>query len=133
MVCWALTQEALYYGGYIGSDGLPLSGERQYRIHMPTGSEPPVSAFWSISIYDLKGNMISSSLNRYAIGDRTPDLVRDEQGGLTIALQHDRPADPGVNWLPAPEGPFWLVLRAYQPGQAILDGTWEAPQVITVQ
>lgn len=125
-------QEALYYGGYIGSDGLPLSGERQYRIHMPRGSEPPVSAFWSISIYDLKGNMISSSLNRYAIGDRTPDLVRDEQGGLTIALQHDRPADPGVNWLPAPEGPFWLVLRAYQPGQAILDGTWEAPQVITV-
>lgn len=87
-------QEAVYY---VGSDGLPLNGEKRYRIHVPQGSEPPVHAFWPISMYDKKGNMAPNSLNRYAVGDRTPGLVHDENSGLTIALQHDQPEDPGVN------------------------------------
>ena len=33
------------------------------------------------------------------------------------------------NWLPAPEGPFWIVLRTYGPGKAILDKSWKLPPV----
>jgi hypothetical protein len=33
------------------------------------------------------------------------------------------------NWLPAPDGPFSLYLRAYWPEQDILDGTWTLPPV----
>jgi hypothetical protein len=33
------------------------------------------------------------------------------------------------NWLPAPDGPFSLYLRAYWPEQDILDGTWTPPPV----
>jgi hypothetical protein len=40
-------------------------------------------------------------------------------------------ARPGarVSWLPAPNGPFSLYIRAYWPESAILDGTWMPPTV----
>jgi hypothetical protein len=33
------------------------------------------------------------------------------------------------NGLPAPAGPFYLVLRIYWPEKATLDGTWTPPPV----
>ena len=122
----------MYYGGYNGSDGQQLNGSKRYRIHMPAGAEPDVGAFWSISMYGVDNNLVASEINRYSIGDRTPGLVRDADGALTIALQHERPTDAEVNWLPAPEGPFWLILRAYQPGPGLLDGSWSPPPIETV-
>jgi hypothetical protein len=125
-------EEAIYYGGYRGSDGQPLNGEKRYRIHLPAGSEPEVGAFWSITLYGPDANMVSNEIGRYSIGDRTPGLVRDEEGGLTIAVQAAAPADERVNWLPAPSGPFWMVLRAYQPGPSLLDTSWSPPQLSVV-
>jgi hypothetical protein len=121
-------REAMYYGGYTGSDGQRLDGGKRYRIHVPKG-EPDVGAFWSITLYGPDNNFVANPINRYSIGDRTPNLVRDSDGGLTIALQNEAPTEPDLNWLPAPEGPFWMVLRAYQPGPALLDGSWELPPV----
>jgi hypothetical protein len=33
------------------------------------------------------------------------------------------------SWLPAPDGPFYLVRRIYWPEKAALDGTWTPPPV----
>jgi len=53
-----------------------------------------------------------------------PDLKTDADGGLTLG-------SPGAalesNWLPAPEGPFFMVLRLYWPKADALDGAWRAP------
>ncbi len=125
-------QEAMYYGGFRGSDDQLLNGSKRYRIHMPAGAEPDVGAFWSITMYGANNNLVANEINRYSIGDRTPGLVRDADGGLTIALQHERPTDAEVNWLPAPEGAFWLILRAYQPGPSLLDGSWPLPPAETL-
>ncbi|MEA2010083.1 MAG: DUF1214 domain-containing protein, partial [Actinomycetota bacterium] len=53
-------------------------------------------------------------------------------GGLTITMQRAEPTDPTerANWLPAPDGDFYLTFRLYWPEPAVLDGTWEAPPVI---
>lgn len=125
-------EEAIYYGGYVGSDGKPFHGSKSYRVHLPKGAEPNARAFWSISLYDDKGNMVDNEIGRYSIGDRTPDLVRGKDGSLGIAIQHKAPANHTANWLPAPEGAFWLILRAYQPGSTLLDGSWEPPIVTVV-
>ncbi|MCG6867838.1 MAG: DUF1214 domain-containing protein [Gammaproteobacteria bacterium] len=66
-------------------------------------------------------------MNRYSFGDRTPGLIRDADGGLTIILSHKKPEEDGVNWLPAPEGRFWVIFRAYQPDQKIIDNVWQPP------
>jgi hypothetical protein len=56
----------------------------------------------------------------------------DLYGTLTITIQHQQPQDTAekANWLPAPEGPFYLVLRIYWPERAALDGTWTPPPVV---
>ena len=46
---------------------------------------------------------------------------------LTITISHAQPADAiaRANWLPAPEGQFALIVRAYVPSQAIAEcGTY---------
>ena len=125
-------EEAMYYGGYTGSDGQRLDGGKRYRIHVPKG-EPDVGAFWSITLYGPDNNFVANQINRYSIGDRTPNLVRERDGGQIIALQNEAPTDPAVNWLPAPEGSFYLILRAYQPGPTLLEGSWNVPPIDLVQ
>ena len=67
---------------------------------MPKTTEPEVGAFWSISMYDIEGNMVTNEIDRYSIGDRTAGLVRHADASLTIAIQPERPTDETVNWLP---------------------------------
>ena len=37
--------------------------------------------------------------------------------------------DKSTNWLPAPRGDFWPVLRIYEPGPSVLDGTYPLPKI----
>jgi hypothetical protein len=95
----------------------------------PTG-EPPVDGFWSLCLYGPDLLFVANEIERYSIGDRTPGLRRDADGGLTLAVGHERPADP-ANWLPAPAGPGVLALRAYEGHPPIVDATWFPPALVT--
>ncbi len=91
---------------------------------------PPVNSFWSMTMYGLpKSLLYANTLNRYLINSAMlPQLKKDADGGLTLYVSHDSPgADKESNWLPAPEGPFFAVLRLYWPKVAALDGRWKAP------
>lgn len=91
---------------------------------------PDVDEFWSVTMYGMDFNLVSNPIDRFAIRDRTPGLVYDD-GRLTLHIGHDQPTDPAerANWLPAPAGEFYLVLRCYIPGPAIIDQTWQPPAV----
>ena len=90
--------------------------------------EPPAKAFWSVTMYDLTTNLVDNPLDRYSIGDRTPDLKRNEDGSLTIYIQSDYPGESREsNWLPAPDGPFRMAMRIYLPEEEVLDGRWNPP------
>ena len=120
--------EAAYAMSYVDGAGDALDGTRRYRLRFTT--PPPVDAFWSVTMYDLpEFFLVANPAGRYSIGDRTPGLVHDDDGSLTIVLQHDEPADPQdrANWLPTPAGPFRPILRLYEPRDAVFDGTYELP------
>jgi hypothetical protein len=111
------TQEVLYLLAFRDSDGQALDGRRSYQLRFPPGGLPQVDAFWSITLYRKADYLFGDNpLQRYAIGDRTPDLARDPDGGLTLQFGHRPPAQKS-NWLPAPAEPFYLALRLYLPGQ----------------
>jgi hypothetical protein len=119
--------EAAYPMTYTDADGAQLDGRNRYILRF--GQEPPVGAFWSITMYDLPGfYLVANPVNRYSIGDRTPSLRRASDGSITIVIQHEPPADTS-NWLPAPAGPFRPLLRLYQPRAAILDGSYQIPPI----
>lgn len=123
-------REAIYPRCETDRDGTPLHGARRYRLRFAPGQLPPVSAFWSITLYSTRDYMlVDNALDRYAIGDRTPGLVQDPDGGLTLVIQHAEPQDPAerANWLPAPADGFFLCLRAYMPRPEMLDGRYQLP------
>ena len=121
--------EAAYAGADVDGAGERLHGGASYRIHFST--TPPVGAFWSITMYEPPEYfLVANAIDRYSIGDRTPGLRQSADGSLTLLVQH---ADPGeaerANWLPAPEGNFRLMMRMYQPGDTVLDGSYALPPV----
>ena len=77
------------------------------------------------------GYLVENPIDRYLIGSNTEGLSYGEDGSLTIHIQRERPESAAgqANWLPSPEGTFYLALRIYWPEQAALDGTWQPPAV----
>jgi hypothetical protein len=122
-------EEALYPVAAVDSDGVRLNGENAYRITFPPDGLPPVDAFWSLTMYARNPPLVANPIDRYAIGDRTAGVVRESDGSLAIQVQNAPPAGSDVNWLPAPTGPFRLMLRLYVPRPAALDGSWVPPPV----
>lgn len=119
--------EALYASGHFDAGGQPLDGRTSYTLRFAPGDTPPAAAFWSVTLYGADRYLHPNPLQRHAIGDRTRGLQRDADGGLTLHIAHEAPPDPG-NWLPAPAGPFYLVLRLYHPqGQA---RGWPVPPLV---
>jgi hypothetical protein len=99
-------------------------------LRFAPGQLPPVKAFWSLTLYELPASLLSANpLNRYLINSpMVPSLQKDADGGITLYVQHASPGkDKESNWLPAPKGPFFCVLRLYWPKSEAVDGPWEAP------
>lgn len=129
--------EAFYFIWKDDAGGAQLNGsDNSYIVTFDKGELPPVNAFWSVTMYDGKTQLlIENPIHRYLINSpMLPDLKRNEDGGLTIYIQKESPGkDEESNWLPAPDGPFYMVLRCYWPKEAILDGEWKLPPVVSAE
>ena len=124
--------EATYINVSVDGDGKPLSGTNRYVIHFEKDGLPKVKAFWSVTMYNLKYNLVANPTNRYSLGDRSGMKV-DKDGSLTIYVQKDSPGpDKEANWLPAPDGQFFLILRTYLPAEDIINQTWQPPRITRV-
>lgn len=124
-------QEAMYFHANFDAHGARLSGENVYRWRVPPGGVP-AKAFWSLTMYDAQADgryyLVENPIGRYSIGDRTPGLVREDDGSTIICIQHDRPEGRlAPNWLPAPAGPMRLALRAYLPKDELIERKWRVP------
>ena len=112
--------------------------KHDYTLTFAKDQSPPVSAFWSVTMYDGKTQLlIKNPINRYLINSpMLPNLKKNEDGSLTLYIQNKSPgADKESNWLPAPDGPIYLVMRLYWPkteAPSILppgSGTWQPPAI----
>ena len=125
-----LPQDAVYPTTTVDASGQPLDGSRSYVIHFAKGQQPPVKAFWSVTMYDSHMFFVANPLNRYQISPTQSPVNYNPDGSLDIYIQH---ANPGParekNWLPAPSGHFALVLRMYWPEDAVINGSWRPPGV----
>ncbi len=111
---------------------------KAYTITFPADALPPVNAFWSVTMYDGKNQLlVANPINRYLINaPMLPNLKRNADGSLTLYIQHSSPgAERESNWLPAPAGPVYLVMRLYWPKTEqpsllpIGKGQWKPPAV----
>jgi hypothetical protein len=133
---YRLPGDEAWYGGWpADSEGNspPDAKARDYLIRFEPGKLPPARFFWSVAIHRLPGHtLVDNPEGRYWIGDRTPGLIQDPDGGLTLYVQRERPPEPdkAANWLPAPAGPFTLVMSIYGPSAEVRDGSWTMPPLV---
>jgi hypothetical protein len=123
-----VVQEAAYWTTTVDSAGGKLNGQREYVLHFPAGQLPPNDAFWSLTMTDVVGYMVRNPIDRYSVGSQS-SLTLNPDGSVDIYIQRTAPSGHETNWLPAPAGNFKLMLRAYLPGPAILDGAYHVPPV----
>lgn len=120
-------EEASYPNTWNTADGELLDGSKfNYRLHFAANELPPVDAFWSLTLYDTDGFMNPNEIDRHSIGDRS-DIEINEDGSLDLYIQHEEPAAGISNWLPAPQEPFNVLLRLYNPRPSFLNGEWTIP------
>jgi hypothetical protein len=108
------------------------SGERKYVMRFEKGAMPPVQAFWSLTMYDADYFFVDNALNRHTLSQRNA-FKSNPDGSVDLYIQHESPGkDRESNWLPAPSGPFVLMMRLYWPTEkppSVLDGSWQIPQM----
>jgi hypothetical protein len=135
--------EAMYPMTRTDATGETLDGSKHnYTLTFPAGQLPPVNAFWSVTMYDGKTQLlIENPINRYLINSpMLPGMKKNGDGSLTLYIQKDSPGkDKEANWLPAPNGPIYLVMRLYWPKDtppSILppgEGTWQPPGIVAAK
>lgn len=132
-------EEAVYPMTRNDVTGQLLDGSKHdYTLTFPAAGLPPVNAFWSVTMYDGHSQLlIKNPIDRYLINSpMLPQMRKNPDGSLTIYIQKDSPgADKESNWLPAPGGPIYLVMRLYSPRvepPSVLPpghGTWKPPGI----
>lgn len=130
-------EEATYPMARTLANGEELDGSKHaYTLTFAKGQEPPAKAFWSVTMYDGKTQLlVDNPIKRYLINSpMLPSLKRNADGSLTIYIQKDSPGkDKESNWLPAPNGPIYIAMRIYWPKTeppSVLPpgkGTWQPP------
>lgn len=126
-------QDAIYYGYFVDANHQPLDASKSnYELHFAKGDLPPTKAFWSLTMYDGKTQLlVANPLKRYLLNSTTIKSYKyGPDGSLTLYIAHDNPGPAKQpNWLPAPGGTFYTVLRVYLPGDTVVGGTWHKPQM----
>ena len=118
------------------------ASKHNYTLTFAKDQFPPVNAFWSVTMYDGKTQLlIGNPINRFLVNSpMLSNLKRNADGSLTLYIQK---ASPGTekesNWLPAPNGPIYLAMRLYWPKTqppSILppgSGTWQPPAIVVAK
>ena len=126
--------EASYPAYFVDGESKPLdAAENNYTIKFKKGEFPPVKAFWSLTMYDGKTQLlIDNDLDRYLLNSpMMDDFVKNEDGSITLYIQKESPgAALEANWLPAPDGPFYSIMRLYGPKEEALKGEWLNPPML---
>jgi hypothetical protein len=135
--------EAMYPMTRNDATGNTLDGSKHsYTLTFAAGQLPPVNAFWSVTMYDGKTQLlIENPINRYLINSpMLPNMKKNDDGSLTLYIQKDSPgADKESNWLPAPNDTIYLVMRLYWPkteAPSILpagEGSWNPPGIVKLK
>jgi hypothetical protein len=125
------------------ANGEVLDGSKHnYTLTFAKDQLPPVNAFWSVTMYDGKSQLlIKNPINRYLVNSpMLPGMKTNADGSLTLYIQRDSPgAEKESNWLPAPDDTIYLVMRLYWPKEtppSILppgQGTWQPPALGVTQ
>jgi len=115
---------AKYMLGFTDSEGAPLLGGGNYRLHLP--ANVPAAIFWSLTLYD------ASNASGLANGQPLPSLgsrdkpVQNADGSTDLYLGPKAPEGKAGNWLATVPGKgYFTIIRLYGPTEAAINKSWK--------
>jgi len=125
-----VTSHSSYETIFVDKDGKKMMGKNgTYTI---TTEEPPVDAFWSLTVYDTGrgGYFHPNKENKYHINNTS--AVKNDDGTVTFLFKEK--CEPGdVNCLEVPAGQFDIATRYYLPGEDIRSGKWTISKPVLIK
>ena len=123
--------EAIYPTANVDAAGEPLDGSKhRYTLTFSREQVPHVRYFWSLTMYNERGFLSANPIDRYLLNS-SHRLRRGPDSSLTLYLQYKDPGgDKSRNWLPAPRGQFFVILRMYGPDREALSGPNALPPLV---
>ena len=119
---------ANYVQTFRDKDGNHFDGGRSYRLHVP--ANPPVSAFWSLTLYDSATRSMVQNPTNDAARSSYDELKTNADGSFDLYFGPDAPAGQESNWIETVPGRgFYPMFRFYSPTAPLFDGTWTLPDV----
>lgn len=130
------SSQAAYFAWHKDADGQQINtANGSYKLTFKKGETPPAGYFWSITIYTMPERfLVPNALNRYSIGSRSPQLKTNADGSIDIYISQKSPGKAlESNWLPAPNGEPYIILRVYGPGESVLNGKYKLPTMVKMK
>jgi hypothetical protein len=114
---------AKYGIAFVDSDNNPLTGDNNYRLHLPANI--PAANFWSVTLYEAENASGLANGQPYpSLGSRDKP-AQSSDGSTDIYLGQKAPAGKEANWMATPAGKgYFVILRLYGPTEAAIDKSW---------
>ncbi len=116
----------------VSASNRKLNGKNRYELRFEKNQLPPVNAFWSLTAFPVSRQLSAfNPYSPYTISSNSQTFQINEDGTLSLYLQKNNPGEEKQgNWLPVPDGRFFLLLQLYQPKEAALSGQWPSPKIL---
>ena len=103
---------------------------RTTSFDFPKGNLRATKAFWSLTMYDGKTQLlVANPLKRYLLNSTTLDSIYLRRRRLAYFLHSEKLAwkRQGIEPVARAEWSIYVVFRVYMPGENVLSGTWKKP------
>jgi len=127
-----MPDEIVQYEQICDSSGKSMSGEKNYRLHLP--EDMPSCNFWSVIVYDTgTGLIIKTDQSWPSVYSSCKKLLINRDGSVDVWFGPTAPAGKEGNWIKTIPGKEWnMILRIYEPSGDVLNTTWRPGEIETV-
>jgi hypothetical protein len=118
----------VYLTAYKDAGGDWFDGGQSYKLTLPT--EPPVDAFWSITIYEVSTRTIINNDQEKADLSSRHDLLRNSDGSVDLYFGPTAPKGQEKNWVQTEANRSWFpYFRFYSPKKDVVERKWVLPDI----
>lgn len=103
--------------------GNPLSGGKNYRLHVPPNA--PVKLYWSATAYDRDTHALIRETSRSSRASNSAGVQKNGDGSVDVYFGPAAPPGRESNWVPTHGRDFEVLFRLYGPEQPFMDKSWK--------
>jgi len=125
--------EELQFVVTFDSNGKPLNGGLNYKLHLPPGI--PARNFWSVIVYDSQTRLILQTDQKWpSVYSNCKKLVINQDGSVDICFGPLPPGGKDYNWIKTIPGKRWnTILRLYGPSEDWFNKSWSPCEIEEIQ